>query len=105
MTRLDSQRKDERMTTKTGTNRNERQDTMSKTDSLPHADWCKAGRIETTDHPEQGITTRHCVDCGAHEAVDRDGQALDAPTVTGGLVAGRRGAAWDVTMEPTGGAA
>lgn len=54
-------------------------------DNLQHADWCDAARIETTDYPDHGITTTHCVDCGAHEARDRDGKTLATPGVTGAL--------------------
>lgn len=80
---------------------------MSKTTTatLPHADWCAGERVETTDRPDFGITTTHCVDCGAHEAKDRQGKSLTIPAVTGGLAERRRGAAYEVSMEPTGGAA
>lgn len=70
----------------------------TKTDNLPHADWCKAGRVETTEYPDRGITTSHCVDCGAHEAKDTKGKALTLPAVTGGLH-GAGNDDWAVTME------
>lgn len=70
----------------------------TKTDNLHHSEWCKAERIETTDHPEAGVTTTRCVDCGAHEAKDRGGKTLDPPAVTGGIVALGKGD-MDVTME------
>lgn len=57
---------------------------------LPHADWCTAGRIETTAYPEHRMTTHHCVDCGAHQASDANGKALAIPAVTGALAGLRR---------------
>lgn len=80
-----NQREERRMTTKT-------------TDTLTHAEWCKAERIETTDYPEVGRTTTHCVDCGAHGATDSNGKTIPIPAVTGGLVDLGRGD-MDVTME------
>jgi hypothetical protein len=58
---------------------------MSKADNLHHAEWCPTSRVETSDYPERQITTTHCVDCGAHEAKDRNGKTLQVPAVTGGL--------------------
>lgn len=60
--------------------------TTTTTNNLQHPDWCTAGRIEQTDFPDHGITTTRCVDCGAHEARDRDGEKLVAPGLTGALV-------------------
>ena len=78
----------------------------TKTDNLQHAEWCKADRTETTDYPDRGITTTHCLDCGAHEAKDRKGKTLAVPAVTGGLHGAGRGD-MAVTMEkaPAGGGA
>ena len=70
----------------------------STTDNLHHAEWCKAKRIETTEYPDRGITTHHCLDCAAHEARDDQGKALPTPAVTGGIATLGRGD-WDVTME------
>lgn len=70
----------------------ERNKTMpSKTDSLPHAEWCKAERVEATDYPDRGIITHHCLDCAAHEAKDRQGKTLRTPGRVGALVGEGRG--------------
>lgn len=93
--------------TKSTTTTDRKDTTMNaKTDSLQHADWCRAERIETTDYPSRGITTTHCLDCGAHEAKDSKGRTLNIPSVTGGLYAEGKGD-MDVTMEkaPTKGGA
>lgn len=71
----------------------------TKTDTLTHAEHCTGERVEITDYPDHGITTTHCVDCGAHEAQDRSGKTLTTPAVTGGLVGRGRGD-MDVSMEP-----
>lgn len=70
----------------------------TKTDTLIHAEWCKAHRIEDTPHTEEGITTTRCIDCGVHKVEDRDGKPLPLPTVTGALVAEGRGD-MDITVE------
>jgi hypothetical protein len=72
---------------------------MSKTTTptLQHAEWCKTERIETADYADRGITTTHCLDCGAHEAKDRHGKTLQTPAVTGALHMAGRGD-MDVTI-------
>lgn len=69
----------------------------TKTDALTHREACPA-RVEMTDYPEHGITTTHCVDCGAHGAKDRKGKTLATPAVTGGIVNLGKGD-MDITME------
>lgn len=51
---------------------------------LTHAPNCSSERqLDVVSYAEQGITTTHCVDCGAHEARTNDGQIITAPA-TGG---------------------
>ena len=54
------------------------------TDSLPHSESCSKSRsIDVTPH-SNGITTRQCVECGAHQAIrTSDGTVLPRPTATG----------------------
>lgn len=68
------------------------------TDNLTHAEHCNAERVETTDYPDHGITTSHCLDCGAHAAQDRDGKTIVTPVVTGAQVGHGRGD-MDVSLE------
>lgn len=64
--------------------------TTTAAEHLAHADWCRAERIERTDHPDRGITTTRCCDCGAHVGIDAAGRPFTAPAVTGALSGVRR---------------
>jgi uncharacterized cysteine cluster protein YcgN (CxxCxxCC family) len=73
---------------------------MSKTtttDNLTHSDWCPRKRIDPTRYEDKNLTTYHCLDCGAHEAVHDERGKLTKPAVTGGL-AGSGKDDWTVTM-------
>lgn len=70
----------------------------TKTSELPHAEWCNAARIETTDYPEAGIRTTRCVDCGSHLAQDQEGKPLPSLAFSGALVSEGRGD-MDISME------
>lgn len=61
----------------------------TKTEPLTHATWCTGERVERTEHPD--VTAVHCIDCGAHAAVQQDGTVRPPVVVTGALSGAGRG--------------
>lgn len=66
---------------------------------MKHYGSCTGPRaLDVTEHPE-GVTVRHCVDCGAHEATSPSGELLPEPTATGPFAGDRPGVFDGITME------
>lgn len=70
------------MTSSKATTTTERNDDMT---TLTHQTGCTAERIETTAHATEGMTATHCLNCGAHLVLDRDGRRVTPAAVTGGM--------------------
>lgn len=70
--------------------------------TLTHADGCPAHRIDVTEHPDQGVTATHCVDCSAHEVRNTAGVIIPPPDTTGPYAGQEQGAAWNATLELAG---
>lgn len=71
---------------------------MTKTTApkLTHAANCptEAPRVDVTNHPDAGLSTHHCVDCGAHATFrTADGTIVPTPRVTGAHAVSQDGAA------------
>lgn len=71
---------------------------------LRHAAWCsKARDLDVTEHPDAGITTTHCVECGAHQAhASATGEVLPAPINPGPFHNARRPFDDGITMTTAG---
>lgn len=73
---------------------------MTTSATLTHRGACTGPRcLDHTTH-DGGVTSLHCVDCGAHQAFDNAGQALADPVNPGpwhGVEAPHDGG---ITLEP-----
>jgi len=69
-------------------------------DALTHSPTCSKERQADITKHDNGLTTQHCVECGAHVALTADGMALPKPTSTGAM-AGLDEYRLEATMETT----